>query len=80
MSHFQKREQPKQPDRNPRIVIPFTEDELMDIMNGETFQWTFLSDTGRDVDVLLKLQISEEDDTLSELDPIVDDTPIDDTF
>ncbi len=48
--------------KNPKLVIPFTEDDLDQLMKGETFKWTFATNEGQDIDVLLSLESDVEDD------------------
>jgi len=38
---------------NPRMVIKFTENEVEELMNGAEFRWTFPTDEGVDIDVLI---------------------------
>jgi hypothetical protein len=36
-----------------KISIDMTESDLQDLMEGETFDWTYTSDTGEEVEVHL---------------------------
>lgn len=38
---------------NQKIKIPFSEQELQDLMDGGLFEWTFPTDGGEDIDVTL---------------------------
>ncbi len=55
------------PKKNPKLVIPFTSNDLEELMSGETFKWTFATEEGQDIDVLLRLEtesdIEDEDNT-----------------
>lgn len=45
---------PKKEKKNPKMVIFFSESDLQDLMAGEEFRWTFTTDQGQDIDVLLR--------------------------
>ena len=38
---------------NPKIRIHLSENDLQHLMNGDTYDWTFPSDTGQDIDIHL---------------------------
>lgn len=44
----------KEEKKNPKMVIFFSESDLQDLINGEEFRWTFTTDQGQDIDVLLR--------------------------
>lgn len=48
------------------INIDFTESDLQDLINGETFDWNFVSDTGEMVDVHLYNSDIDNDDELGD--------------
>lgn len=39
--------------KKPKINIHLSEEDLQDLQNGETFDWTFTTDTGQSIDVHL---------------------------
>ncbi len=43
-----------EPKKHPKLDIYFSESDLQELINGEEFQWTFTTDTGVDIDVLLR--------------------------
>jgi len=38
---------------NQKLRINFSEEDLQDLQNGETFDWTFTTDKGEDIDIHL---------------------------
>lgn len=65
---------------NPKLIIPFSEGDLQDLINGEEFRWTFTTDKGQDIDVLLRSETQDDLEDLSELDDhIIDNGDVDAT-
>lgn len=60
---------------HPKIVIPLSEADLQELMAGEEFRWTFTTDKGQDIDVLLRPE-AEEDFEIEEDGTLEDDDPI----
>lgn len=40
----------------PKIVIPISPEEIEQLMNGESFDWTFVTDQGQIVDIKVVLE------------------------
>lgn len=60
--------------KNPKLVITCTQEELGDLINGETFKWTVTTDQGQDIDVLLQTgEEGEEENDGGEID-VIDDS------
>mgnify|MGYP001184894857 CR=1 FL=1 len=38
---------------NQKLRIPFTQEDLEELRNGKTFNWTFKTDKGEDIDIEL---------------------------
>lgn len=39
--------------KNQKLKIHFSEEDLQDLLAGETFNWTFTTDKGEDIDIFL---------------------------
>lgn len=39
---------------NQKLIIPISEDEAMEIMEGREFNWTFNTDRGEAIDVIIR--------------------------
>ncbi len=49
---------------NPKIKIDFTDSDLHDLINGETFDWTFPNDAGVSIDIhLYNSDLDDEEET-----------------
>lgn len=44
---------------NPKMVIYFSQQDLEDLASGKEFKWTFPTDKGQDIDVLLQCDGTE---------------------
>lgn len=53
---------PKEGTVNPKMTIPFSENDLHDLQNGEEFNWSFLTDTGVEIDILLRVETDEDNE------------------
>lgn len=53
---------------NAKMVIYFSEQDLQDLINGEQFQWTFPTDRGEDIDVLLRGETQDDLEDVDEAD------------
>ena len=42
--------------KNQEITIPMSEQDLWDLQNGEEFNWTFTTDKGEDIDILIRAE------------------------
>ncbi len=67
----------KEIEKNPKLIIPFETSDIEELMNGETFKWTFTTDKGQDIDVLLRLEKSND---IEEDEPEDDNVPVEDEF
>lgn len=67
------------PDKkNPKLIISFTKSDLEGLMDGENFKWTFATDGGQDIYVLLRLEVESDVEELEDED--TDDTFLADSF
>ena len=47
---------------NQKLKIPFTENDIEELMNGEEFHWTFETEKGESIDVhIFKEEFSDEE-------------------
>jgi len=42
--------------KNEKIELPLSEEDCYDLLNGKTFEWTFPTDKGRDIDLVIGLE------------------------
>ena len=40
--------------KNQSITIPMSENDLQELMNGEEFNWTFPTESGEEIDILIR--------------------------
>jgi hypothetical protein len=45
---------------NAKLIILFSESDLNNLMNGEEFRWTFTTDKGEDIDILLRPELDSD--------------------
>lgn len=50
----------KNTTKNQKLKIHFSEEDLQELQNGETFDWTFRTDKGEDIDIHLYQGEDEE--------------------
>jgi hypothetical protein len=43
-----------------KIVVPVTEQDLFDLQAGEEFDWTFETEAGESIDVLIRLETEDD--------------------
>lgn len=55
------------PEGNESIMVNFSDEDLEDLQNGGTFDWTFISDRGNNIDIHLYKGDEEEEDEDDEL-------------
>ena len=47
-------------NKNQKLVIPVSEQDIYDLQNGEEFDWTFTTDRGEDIDILIRLEVESD--------------------
>ena len=45
---------------NQGITVPVSEEDIQELQNGEEFTWTFRTDFGENIDVLLRQELEED--------------------
>jgi hypothetical protein len=53
---------PKEGEANQHIEVPVSESDLQDLQNGEEFNWTFTTDKGLSIDILLRPEVDEDNE------------------
>ena len=48
-------------DEKQKITVPMTESDLQDVLNGDTFDWTFEDQNGKLIDVHVRPQTEEDE-------------------
>jgi len=48
--------------KNQKIVVPMSEQDLEDLQNGEEFNWTFPTESGEEIDILIRPENEEDNE------------------
>lgn len=46
--------------KNQKLVIPFSDEDIWELQNGEEFDWTFTTNEGEDIDILIRKEVDED--------------------